>query len=452
MRIKKINIVLGLFLFSAGLFAQSAVVVTDPRGGTKWEQYKAHVVTFYTTNCAGYGYRVWLTPTWTQIVGNGYVSSDTYRDIWWTVPGTVPAGDGYRIYVEIFSGDYTITSGYSSYFSVSPWIPSHINVTYPNLAGVSWERGSQHTITWTTDGDPISNVKIEIVKGISYQLIAASAPNTGSYTWTVPSDQELRPDCLIGITATNNESVRDYSDNQFAIVPATTVNKPNLVYGSYSCVPSTFTEGQSASIRFVVRNSGVASSPASHARLTVSPGNDINKSDDYWVPEKKSVPALSPGSETMITWSLSSFPDMGSGSYNVWFVIDLDCDSEVSESNESNTYIVDYPTYVQTASSVWDSEGNQPCQFSLQQNSPNPFNPETRIQFQTGKYGNVRLEVFNMMGQRIRVLCDQVLETGQHARVWDGLDENGRNAASGVYLAVLSQDGIIQKCKMIKID
>ncbi|MBN2202324.1 T9SS type A sorting domain-containing protein [bacterium] len=107
---------------------------------------------------------------------------------------------------------------YPNYVYIIDPLPSHITVTNPSTWGIKWAQGSDQTITWTTTGDPISNVKIELAKGASYQLLAANAPNTGTFDWTIPADQEVRSDYMIAITAVGDDRIRDYGD-PFAIVP-----------------------------------------------------------------------------------------------------------------------------------------------------------------------------------------------------------------------------------------
>jgi hypothetical protein len=76
----------------------------------------------------------------------------------------------------------------------------------------------------------------------------------------------------------------------------------------------------------------------------------------------------------------------------------------------------------------------QPAAFGLSQNYPNPFNPVTAIRYSLPKNGRVRLTVYNLMGQRIKVLIDREEKTGAHEEMWDGTDDRGLRAASGIYL------------------
>ncbi len=69
----------------------------------------------------------------------------------------------------------------------------------------------------------------------------------------------------------------------------------------------------------------------------------------------------------------------------------------------------------------------------LEQNIPNPFNPSTRIEYEVAEDQFVSLEVFDVRGQRVKVLVNEPKTAGSHHVMWEGRDENGRKAASGVY-------------------
>jgi hypothetical protein len=74
-----------------------------------------------------------------------------------------------------------------------------------------------------------------------------------------------------------------------------------------------------------------------------------------------------------------------------------------------------------------------PSAYSLQGNFPNPFNPQTTIKFSLPEAQDVRLEVFDIRGRRVRVLVDESLAAGSHSVIWDGRDGHGRAMASGTY-------------------
>ena len=86
---------------------------------------------------------------------------------------------------------------------------------------------------------------------------------------------------------------------------------------------------------------------------------------------------------------------------------------------------------------VWPTgieEGILPLEFKLFQNSPNPFNPMTEIRYQLPNDGHVRLSIYNISGQEIRVLVDAPVSSGVHTVIWDAEDEAGRTVPAGIYL------------------
>ena len=85
----------------------------------------------------------------------------------------------------------------------------------------------------------------------------------------------------------------------------------------------------------------------------------------------------------------------------------------------------------------------------LGQNYPNPFNPTTTIRFATPAEGPVRLEVYNMVGQKVRTLVDGSLPWGETEVVWDARDDRGHSVAAGVYLYKLTTGDRVQSRKMV---
>ncbi len=90
-----------------------------------------------------------------------------------------------------------------------------------------------------------------------------------------------------------------------------------------------------------------------------------------------------------------------------------------------------------------------PLDFALHQNYPNPFNPETTIRYQINQPGQVQLEIYNLLGQKIRTLVNEVQPAGAHSANWDGLDDNGRSVSSGVYVYRLRTDISVASRKLV---
>lgn len=77
--------------------------------------------------------------------------------------------------------------------------------------------------------------------------------------------------------------------------------------------------------------------------------------------------------------------------------------------------------------------GNLPKSYALFQNYPNPFNVTTQIRYALPEDAKVRLEIFNILGQRVRVLVDEFQTAGNKQVVWDGRNDSGDQISSGVY-------------------
>jgi hypothetical protein len=76
----------------------------------------------------------------------------------------------------------------------------------------------------------------------------------------------------------------------------------------------------------------------------------------------------------------------------------------------------------------YEAEINIPAQFSLKQNYPNPFNPSTTIEYDLPKPANVRIEVYNIAGQKIQILLNKKISAGSHH-----VEFNTQNLSSGIY-------------------
>ncbi len=81
-------------------------------------------------------------------------------------------------------------------------------------------------------------------------------------------------------------------------------------------------------------------------------------------------------------------------------------------------------------------------------NYPNPFNQRTRIYFSVPVAGNVRLYIYNLLGQRV-LAVERMYPAGAYSVFWDGRDEHGKVVNSGLYLAVLTAGGRQATCKII---
>jgi hypothetical protein len=93
-----------------------------------------------------------------------------------------------------------------------------------------------------------------------------------------------------------------------------------------------------------------------------------------------------------------------------------------------------------------------PRAYSLDQNYPNPFNASTVISFNVKHDGHVRLDVFNILGQKVKTLVDEFRQLGPQAVDWDGTDAGGRVVPTGLYFyrLVTSDYTDIKKMVLLK--
>ncbi|MCH8838904.1 MAG: matrixin family metalloprotease, partial [Candidatus Marinimicrobia bacterium] len=157
----------------------------------------------------------------------------------------------------------------------------------------------------------------------SYPVLPSSLP-AGSY--------------YIGLIVTSSNDGNSSNNTGYDGTPISVVVGPDLITTTITIQGNDATEGDAFWFRPRVQNVGDATAGSSHARFYLSLDNDFDVSDDYEVLPKKSVSSLTPTSYSDIQWDISSFPDLSSGDYNVWMVIVVDSDGEVTESDENNTF------------------------------------------------------------------------------------------------------------------
>jgi hypothetical protein len=90
-----------------------------------------------------------------------------------------------------------------------------------------------------------------------------------------------------------------------------------------------------------------------------------------------------------------------------------------------------------------------PKDFSLLQNLPNPFNPQTEISYDLPNACHVKLSIYNLLGQRLRTLVDEYQTTGHKTVLWDSKDDRGNRVASGIYFYQIQAGNFTDAKKMI---
>ncbi|MFA7214262.1 MAG: carboxypeptidase regulatory-like domain-containing protein, partial [Candidatus Cloacimonadaceae bacterium] len=116
-------------------------------------------------------------------------------------------------------------------------------------------------------------------------------------------------------------------------------------------------------------------------------------------------------------------------------------------SNDCFIFLVDD---VKVTGAVSNEDGVAPVYTTaLKGNYPNPFNPETNISFSMKDAGPVSIEIYNVKGQLVRKLVNDVREAGDHTVVWNGKDNNNRAVSSGIYYFKMNTGKYSSTKKMI---
>jgi hypothetical protein len=92
-----------------------------------------------------------------------------------------------------------------------------------------------------------------------------------------------------------------------------------------------------------------------------------------------------------------------------------------------------------------------PASWELSTARPNPFNPTTEMTVSVPAQGNVRVAVFNILGQPVATLLAGRVEAGMHRVVWNGLDTQGRSVASGVYFVQMQTESGVRMVRRVTL-
>ena len=95
-----------------------------------------------------------------------------------------------------------------------------------------------------------------------------------------------------------------------------------------------------------------------------------------------------------------------------------------------------------------EKEVSLPKNFGLTQNYPNPFNGQTNIEFQISSLSNVKIQIFNILGQKIKTLLDEEKSPGYYTIIWDSKNDFGDSMNSGIYFIKFNSGKFTETKKM----
>jgi len=138
-------------------------------------------------------------------------------------------------------------------------------------------------------------------------------------------------------------------------------------------------------------------------------------------------------------------PDSGTYWYYVSAVFSGDYGDAESFASNIDSGSLEEPTGID------DNQPSIPAEFFISQNYPNPFNPSTSISYGLPSDADVRIEIFNILGQNVRTLIDERQKAGYRSVVWDGADNSGARVSSGVYFYTIEAGSYRDSRKMLLI-
>ncbi len=147
--------------------------------------------------------------------------------------------------------------------------------------------------------------------------------------------------------------------------------------------------------------------------------------------------------QTVTAKILFDTKEIGAGSYSALLRV---------THNDPTAAPLEIPVSLNVDSTLVTSGAGQlpaPSRYALEPNRPNPFNPVTTIAYALQHPGRSRLIVYNVSGAQVRKLVDASQAAGSYSVTWDGRDDSGMPAASGVYFYRLTSGSFAQTRKMV---
>lgn len=109
------------------------------------------------------------------------------------------------------------------------------------------------------------------------------------------------------------------------------------------------------------------------------------------------------------------------------------------------------PLYLTKAALQIGDKGYIPDVFSLSQNFPNPFNPNTKLGFGVPEDARVKITIYNLLGQQVKTLVNEDMLAGYRFIVWNGTNQFGQSVTSGMYIVVMESKNFRKVRKMVML-
>ena len=181
--------------------------------------------------------------------------------------------------------------------------------------------------------------------------------------------------------------------------------------------------------------------------------------------------SVSTGGYVKLDWSFNEIPEAMFQHFNIYrevqsnfVLVGTTTDTtynDVVEGNVQYNYHVTAQHLFMESTPTDDVEGHWVLHGSndvgsyttfMSQNYPNPFNPSTNVQFGLKESGKVQIKIYNIKGELVKTVLDEVVEAGNHQFTWHGKDNRNKSVGSGVYFIKMKSNEFekIQKSVLLK--
>jgi cell wall-associated NlpC family hydrolase len=169
---------------------------------------------------------------------------------------------------------------------------------------------------------------------------------------------------------------------------------------------------------------------------------------DAFQPVNGSISALKYENGLVAATAFSGIVPDGTKSAQI-FLLGFPFETIYGESERVNLLERVLQFFDMTTTLVTEQTTQNPKEFTLSENYPNPFNPGTFIHYRLFENEKVELKIYDILGQLVRILVDEEQKEGDYEIYWDGLDENRNSVSSGMYVYKIQMNSISKSKKMM---
>ncbi len=188
----------------------------------------------------------------------------------------------------------------------------------------------------------------------------------------------------------------------------------------------------------------------SGARATTDGATATARTDSYTF--ITTFDETAPDSGDVRTWGGTSIGNIAAGdtAWVTWAMVAGDDLAQIqANAAAANTRAFELGWIEDITVGIEDETLGLPTEFALDQNYPNPFNPTTTIEYALKTRVDVKLEIYNVLGQLVKTLVNENQAAGFKQAIWDGTNNFGQKAASGLYVYRIEAGDFVKSKKMI---